>query len=158
MTPARNSVRQFPAVVSFALALTAGAAGAQETTTSPRSEDYMTQWLDAAVQWTAPALEIAGIAAIVFGAALATGIYLYQAASGGPQEAHYDRFRSRLGRSILLGLEFLVAADIIATVAIDPTLTNLAVLAGIVLIRTFLSFTLEAEIEGKWPWQKRERQ
>jgi len=65
----------------------------------------------------------------------------------------YRFFRHRLARSILLSLEFLVAADIIRTVAIAPTLESLAVLAGIVLIRTFLSFSLELEISGRWPWQ-----
>ena len=64
-------------------------------------------------------------------------------------------FRSSLGRAILLGLEFLVAADIINTVAVTPTLLSVAVLAGIVIIRTFLSFSLEVEIEGRWPWQRR---
>jgi uncharacterized membrane protein len=59
---------------------------------------------------------------------------------------------SDLGRALLLGLEFLVVADIVNTVAIDPTLDSLAVLAGIVLIRTFLSFSLEAQLEGRWPW------
>lgn len=62
-----------------------------------------------------------------------------------------------LGRSILLGLEFLVAADIINTVAVEPTTQSLVVLAGIVLIRTFLSFSLEVEIEGRRPWQKRQK-
>ena len=72
----------------------------------------------------------------------------------------YDRnkavgnLRSSLGRAILLGLEFLVAADIINTVAVQPTLGSVAVLAGIVAIRTFLSFSLETEIEGRWPWQR----
>jgi uncharacterized membrane protein len=63
-------------------------------------------------------------------------------------------FRSGLGRSILLGLEFLAAADIINTVAVEPTVESLIVLADIVLIRTFLSFSLEVEIDGRWPWQK----
>jgi len=67
----------------------------------------------------------------------------------------YRRYRQQLGRSILLGLELLVAADIIRTVALTPTLTSVAVLAGIVLIRTFLSFSLELEITGRWPWQNR---
>lgn len=66
----------------------------------------------------------------------------------------YREYRQLLGRSILLGLELLVAADIIRTVAVTPTLESLAVLAGIVLIRTFLSFSLELEITGRWPWQK----
>lgn len=65
----------------------------------------------------------------------------------------YTEFRRALGRSILLGLELLVAADIIRTVAITPTLESVAVLGGIVLIRTFLSFSLELEISGRWPWQ-----
>ena len=67
----------------------------------------------------------------------------------------YRTFRRQLGRAILLGLELLVAADIIRTVAITPTLESVAVLAGIVLIRTFLSWSLELEISGAWPWQKR---
>ncbi len=67
----------------------------------------------------------------------------------------YGKFRRFLGRSILLGLELLVAADIIRTVAIAPTLDSVAVLALIVLIRTFLSWSLELEITGRWPWQQK---
>jgi uncharacterized membrane protein len=67
----------------------------------------------------------------------------------------YRRFRELLGRTILLGLELLVAGDIVRTVAAKPTLTSIAVLGAIVLIRTFLSFSLEVEITGRWPWQKR---
>lgn len=66
---------------------------------------------------------------------------------------HYEFFRRLLGRCILLSLEFLVAADIIRTVAITPTLQDLGVLAGIILIRTFLSFSLQLEVTGRWPWQ-----
>jgi len=66
----------------------------------------------------------------------------------------YRDFREQLGRSILLGLEFLVAADIIRTVAITPDARSVAVLGGIVVIRTLLSFSLEVEITGRWPWQK----
>jgi uncharacterized membrane protein len=65
----------------------------------------------------------------------------------------YKTFRRQLGASILLGLEFLVAADIIRTVAVTPEPKTVAVLAGIVLIRTFLSFSLELEVTGYWPWQ-----
>jgi len=68
----------------------------------------------------------------------------------------YSKFREQLGRSILLGLEFLVAADIIKTVAVTPTAQSVGVLAGIVLIRTFLSWSLELEITGRWPWQKKQ--
>ena len=67
----------------------------------------------------------------------------------------YRRFRELLGRIILLGLELLVAGDIVRTVAAKPSLTSVAVLGAIVLIRTFLSFSLEVEISGRWPWQKR---
>ena len=70
------------------------------------------------------------------------------------QRPIYTRFRRVLGRSILLGLEFLVAADIIKTVAVAPTLESVAVLGLIVLIRTFLSWALELEMTGRWPWQK----
>jgi len=68
----------------------------------------------------------------------------------------YKRFKHSIGKSLLLGLEFLVAADIIRTVALSPTLYNIAVLGVLVLIRTFLSWSLVVEIEGRWPWQKRE--
>jgi uncharacterized membrane protein len=106
------------------------------------------------VHWTARAIEVVGIAIIVAGAAAALLGYVGEALRRTDKEQRIATFRSDLGRSILLGLEFLVAADIIATVAIEPTLESLAVLAGIVLIRTFLSFSLEVEIEGRWPWQR----
>lgn len=65
----------------------------------------------------------------------------------------YRELRRDVGRSVLLGLELLVAGDIIRTVAISPTFTSVGVLAVIVAVRTFLSFTLEVEITGGWPWQ-----
>ncbi len=74
--------------------------------------------------------------------------------SGRQVEAPYRRFRQDLGRGILLGLEFLVAADIVRTVAMTPTLDDVLVLGLIVLIRTFLSMALEVELEGRWPWRK----
>ncbi|MCP9488663.1 MAG: DUF1622 domain-containing protein [Solirubrobacteraceae bacterium MAG38_C4-C5] len=66
----------------------------------------------------------------------------------------FGKYRQGIGRAILLGLEFLVAADIIRTVAVDPTFAGAGVLAIIVFIRTFLSFALELEISGRWPWQR----
>lgn len=68
----------------------------------------------------------------------------------------FSQLRQRLGRGILLGLEFLVAADIIHTVAVELTFKTVGILAVVVLIRTFLSFTLEVELSGRWPWQKKE--
>lgn len=108
------------------------------------------------IGWLTRAVEMAGIAIIVVGAfgSLAIFVARFARRSGGGGERLVGDFRSDLGRAILLGLEFLVAADIINTVAIEPTLDSLAVLAGIVLIRTFLSFSLEVEIEGRWPWQR----
>lgn len=94
----------------------------------------------------------AGVAAIVLGAVAATILAVPRVLRR--QRGAYGRFRRFLGRSILLGLELLVAADIIRTVAITPTLESVLVLALIVLIRTFLSWSLELEITGRWPWQK----
>ena len=74
---------------------------------------------------------------------------------GSPEETRYRRLRQDVGRGILLGLEFMVAGDIIRTVAVEPTVNGLIVLGGIVLIRTFLSLSLEVELEGRWPWQPR---
>lgn len=98
-------------------------------------------------------IDAAGVAAIVVGVLYASG----NAALRGlrHQRPIYTQFRRILGRGILLGLELLVAADIIRTVAVTPTLESVAVLGAIVLIRTFLSFSLELEITGRWPWQKR---
>ncbi len=128
---------------------------AQEVRALPTEGDGPAEWLEVAIEWATRAIEAAGILAIILGALFATAVYVYDLTRAVDQERSYGRFRSRLGRSILLGLEFLVAADIIATVAIDPTLESVAVLAGIVAIRTFLSFTLEVEIDGRWPWQSK---
>jgi len=69
------------------------------------------------------------------------------------EELHYHRYKIRIGRSRLLGVEMLVAADIVKTIALEPTFMSLGVLAGLVVVRTFLSWTLVLEIEGRWPWQ-----
>jgi uncharacterized membrane protein len=114
----------------------------------------MDERLEVGIHWIARAIEVVGIAIIVVGATLALAFFVRQLIGRRDKEKAIGDFRSDLGRSILLGLEFLVAADIVNTVAIEPTLDNLAVLAGIVLIRTFLSFSLEVEIEGRWPWQR----
>jgi uncharacterized membrane protein len=97
-------------------------------------------------------IDASGVAVIVVGA-LAAGVvalvrFLHH------EGDVYRRFRQRLGQTILLGLELLVAGDIVRTVAANPTLTTVAILAGIILIRTFLSWSLEVEISGRWPWQK----
>lgn len=114
----------------------------------------MDEWVSLIVQWTSRLLELGGIAAIVVGAVSSTLAYGWRRLAQGDRMEAFREYRSSMGRSILLGLEFLVAADIIATVAIQPTLESLAVLAGIVLVRTFLSLALEVEIDGRWPWAK----
>lgn len=98
------------------------------------------------------AIDGAGVLVIVLGALIATGRFLIQRAHG-PGEG-YRVYRQDLGRAILLGLEFLIAGDIIRTVVVAPTLPNVLVLGLIVLIRTFLSMSLQLEIEGKLPWTR----
>ena len=100
------------------------------------------------------AIDAVGIAVIVIGGAMA-----FMTAASKPSRRDgdvYQRFRQQLSRAILLGLELLVAGDIVRTVAASPTLTSVGILAAIVAIRTFLSFSLEVETTGRWPWQKRE--
>lgn len=110
--------------------------------------------VDAAMHWIATGIEVTGVGIIVVGAVTATVLFLYGGLVTVGWPAAFRRYRANLGRGILLGLELLVAADIIGTVAVTPSFQNLAVLGLIVLIRTFLSFSLEVEIEGRWPWQR----
>lgn len=93
----------------------------------------------------------AGVLAIIGGLVVAIVRF---AISGRKVPDGYRQLRQDLGRGILLGLEFLVAADIIRTVAVTPTLQGVLVLAIIVVIRTFLSMALQVELEGHWPWQR----
>ena len=107
------------------------------------------------MEWAARFLEWIGVAVILAGSMLAIGLYLV----GLRKEAtksNYDRLRANLGRAILLGLEFLVGADIVATVTSPLTWESVSLLGLIVLIRTLLSFSLETEIEGVAPWRQRE--
>ncbi len=104
-------------------------------------------------------VDFAGVAVMVIGAVASLPMAIRghqprQLPAGAEKLSFYRSYRQLLGRSILLGLELLVAADIIRTVAVTPTFVSVGVLAIIVLIRTFLSFSLELEITGRWPWQK----
>jgi len=101
-------------------------------------------------------VEVLGVMMIIGGAAAAAIGFGINLRSRGFDHA-YAAFRRSLGRAILIGLEFLVAADIINTVALEPTFRDVGVLAIIVLIRTFLSFSLEVEIDGRWPWARGQR-
>jgi uncharacterized membrane protein len=100
------------------------------------------------------AMDLVGVAVIVGGAVVATVLFARRALRRNG-DASYRTYRHALGRSILLGLEVLVAADIIRTVGVEPDFTSVGVLAAIVLVRTFLSLALELEINGRWPWQGR---
>jgi uncharacterized membrane protein len=105
------------------------------------------------IELVGKAVDAGGVAIVVVGVLVATLLALRMLVKR--EQGAYESYRRLLGRSILLGLEFLVAADIIRTVAVTPTFRSVGVLAVIVLIRTFLSFSLELEITGRWPWQKK---
>ncbi len=106
-------------------------------------------WIERVAEW----IEMAGVAVIVLGGVLATLAFVRALLKRVDFLESYHAYRGNLGRAILLGLEFLVAGDIVYTILIEQTLKSVAVLAIVVLIRTFLSFSLEAEIEGRLPWK-----
>jgi uncharacterized membrane protein len=98
-------------------------------------------------------IESFGVLTLVLGIVWATYLFAF----GTEKQRRYDEYRIRIGRTLLLGLEILVAADIVKTVAIELSFTSIGLLAGLVVIRTFLSWSLMLEIEGRWPWQRKER-
>jgi len=107
-----------------------------------------------AVEQVGLVIDAGGVLIIVVGTLLAVGRIVVKPST---KLDRYRQFRQDLGRGILLGLEFLVAADIIRTVAVTPTTESVLVLGLIVVIRTFLSFALQLEVEGKLPWQAAEK-
>lgn len=109
---------------------------------------------DQYIKWIAVGIESIAIGIIVIGAIATTIVFLHRIIKEKALEDCYRKFRSDFGKAILLGLEFLIASDIVGTVAVGPTFKDLGVLALLVVIRTFLSFALELEITGRWPWQK----
>jgi uncharacterized membrane protein len=102
------------------------------------------------IRFVGTCIEIFGVFIIVSGIIWSTYVYLHRR----EEARHYDQYKIRIGRSLLLGLEVLVAADIVKTIAIELTFTSLGLLGGLVLVRTFLSWTLLLDIEGRWPWQR----
>jgi len=117
-----------------------------DTTHLPIDEKVINEW----IRLVGTAIEVFGVILIVAGIVWATWIFL----SRGEQKWLYDAYKIRIGRSLLLGLEVLVAADIVKTIATGLTVNGVGLLAGLVLVRTFLSWTLVLEIEGRWPWQR----
>jgi uncharacterized membrane protein len=101
-------------------------------------------------------VEAAGAGILIFGGLGAFVVFALRARRAETVEAAYPELRRDLGRCILLGLEVLIIADIVRTIIVDPTLDSVAVLGIIVVIRILLSFSLEAEIDGVWPWRRRQ--
>lgn len=106
------------------------------------------------IEYTARIIEVGGVLTILIGTILSLGKFLSSRQNG--HQRSYRLLRQELGKGILLGLEILVAADIIATVVTKPTMDKVLTLGMIVLIRTFLSLSIELEIEGRFPWQRKE--
>ena len=118
--------------------------------------EHLVETVRAAIEWAALGIEILGAVVIVAGVlrvAITRGTvrFLFKLEEAGA----YGSYKQQMGRSLLLGLEFLVAGDVVRTVALEPTLLNVSVLGLLVLVRTFLSWTLAVEIEGHWPWQSK---
>ena len=101
------------------------------------------------------AMEVVAVLMIVIGLAIGLTRFIAGVIGRDGRPDAYHRFKVWMGRTLLLGLEILVAADVVNTVALEPTMKNVATLGMLVLIRTFLAWSLELEIEGRWPWQAR---
>ncbi|MGK2939902.1 MAG: DUF1622 domain-containing protein [Solirubrobacteraceae bacterium] len=99
-------------------------------------------------------VEAVGAGIMVLGGLWALVLFVPRALKADGIERPYDELRRNLGRAILLGLEVLIVADIVRTIIVDPTLESVAVLGGIVIIRILLSFSLEVEMDGVWPWRR----
>ncbi len=106
-----------------------------------------------AVDVISKVIDGAGVVIVVVGLLLATGAFAFAQRDRDQRPPAYRVYRQQVGKAILLGLEFLVAADIIRTVAVAPSFRGVGVLAVVVAVRTFLSFALGVELEGRWPWQ-----
>jgi uncharacterized membrane protein len=108
------------------------------------------------VDFISKVIDAAGVAVVVAGLLLATCVFVLAQRDRAGRGTAYRVYRQQVGKAILLGLEFLVAADIIRTVAVSPSFRGVGVLAVVVAVRTFLSFTLDVELNGRWPWQERQ--
>jgi len=105
------------------------------------------------IEWASLVIEVVAVVIIVVAIINALARYVLRAILRPEEDKHYQRLKVSLGKALLLGLEILVAADIVRTVALEATLQSVMVLGLLVLIRTFLSWALVVEIEGRWPWQ-----
>ena len=105
------------------------------------------------IEYAALAIEILAVTIVIVAVAYTTIHYLYQGLKRHDAASNYRLYRTRLGKALMLGLEILIAADIVRTVALEASLESIGFLGLLVLIRTFLSWSLSVEIEGHWPWQ-----
>lgn len=106
------------------------------------------------IEFIATAIDILGVLVIVLGTVMAIGNVFLWRVFGKPSGSRYSTFRNVMGRGMLIGLEVLLAADVIKTVALEPTFSSLGALGLLVIIRTFLSWSLTLELTGRWPWQE----
>jgi uncharacterized membrane protein len=116
--------------------------------------EHVVEGIRATIEWAALGIEILGAVVIIAGvlrAAISQGTVRFLVKRKEP--GAFGRYKTQMGRPLLLGLEFLVAGDVVRTVAVDPTLVSVSVLGLLVLVRTFLSWSLVVELEGHWPWQ-----
>jgi uncharacterized membrane protein len=107
---------------------------------------------DSTVDDIVRAVEAVGAGIMILGGLGAFIVFLVRVATPERRPGSYPELRRNLGRAILLGLEVLIIADIVDTIVVDPTLESVAALGGIVLIRIVLSFSIDAEVDGMWPW------
>ena len=113
---------------------------------------HFEEWMENVVK----AFEIAGVVMLAVGS-IVTLVRAATVLARGEHHAAYQTARQGIGRSVLLGLEVLIIADIVQTVTIDPTFESALILGLIVLVRTFLSFSLEIELEGTLPWRRQQQ-
>ncbi len=118
------------------------------------SLNEVTEVIHLVIEWAALVIELLAVGVIVASVLIlavkrGTVRYIFQVHAAG----EFEKYKHQLGKALLLGLELLVAADVVRTVALEPTLKNVAMLGLLVLIRTFLSWSLAVEMEGRWPWQ-----
>jgi uncharacterized membrane protein len=106
------------------------------------------------VEWGGAAFELLGVAILAIGSVYFLGRFAIHLTKRPPGVKAYRALREGLGRTLMLGLEVLVAADIVRSVALEPSFESVGVLGLIVLVRTFLSWSLEVEIAGEWPWRR----
>lgn len=115
------------------------------------TESALLNW----IEWTITGIELLAVVVIVAAIATATILFLYRRFSKQKREDQYHVYRRSLGQAILLGLEILIAADVIRTVTLDRTIESIVVLGLLVVVRIILSWSLLVEIENRWPWQSK---